>query len=112
MSKAEVHSVERRRQYCFGAFTLDLDAGFLRGANHALSTARPRAAVHVFPPSLEPMYRILECPAGSPKEWLVELLHAKYTFPLRTAMAGCNVMREALTYLGNPNLPGPGFVVP
>src|SRR5882724_3099664 len=69
-------------------------------------------AVHVFPPSPELMNRIFECPAGSPKMELVELLHARYTLPLRAAMAGCNVMREALIYLGKPNLPGPGLAVP
>ena len=38
----QANSVERRRQYCFGAFTLDLDAGFLRCGNKEVAL-RPKS---------------------------------------------------------------------
>src|SRR5439155_3023881 len=69
-------------------------------------------ADQVAPPSAERTNRMFECPAGSPKNGLVELDHARYSVPLRAAKAGCRVIRDALMYLGKPNRPGPGFAVP
>src|SRR6516162_2100248 len=66
----------------------------------------------VLPPSAERTNKILDCPFGSPKMRLVELDHARYSAPLRAAIAGCNVIREALMYLGKPNKPGPAFAEP
>src|SRR6267154_3746887 len=70
------------------------------------------ACVQVFPPSAELTKRIFEFAVWLPKLGDVELLQARYTMPLRAAMDGCSVIREAFTYLGKPNSPGPAFRVP
>src|SRR5215475_5010677 len=70
------------------------------------------ASDQVLPPSVERTNNTLDCPFGSPKMRLVELDHARYSSPLRAAIAGCNVIREALMYLGKPNRPGPAFAEP
>src|SRR4051794_13798752 len=68
-------------------------------------------AVHVPPPLFERIKRMLEF-AGAPKKSPAELFQAMYSVPLRAAKAGCRTRREALTYLGRPKRPGPGFAEP
>src|SRR6266849_2394225 len=59
-------------------------------------------AVHVEPPSSERRNIMFEFPFGSPKNGLVELFHARYTTPLRAAIAGWATSRVALTNRRSP----------